>query len=138
MNYATPTPAVFSPGATPVAQPAGFFSYNAQSFGQGLQQLGSALSNDAAGILDWGAGALGFSNPAAQAAAQAAISANPSIIDPTSPNYRGAYIGPAGTAPGIASEPGLLVGDIFSGSGVGKWILIGAAIWAAVELSRDG
>jgi hypothetical protein len=146
-HYANPSPAVFTPGATPAALTAsyspktpspneGFGPYTIDSLKMGFQQLGGALSNDAAGLLDWGAGALGFSNPANQAAAQAAIAADPSIISPTSPNYQGAFIGPAGNAPGILSEPGLLASDLFSGTGIGKWILIGGLIWAAAELSK--
>jgi len=140
MNYATATPvtaspAVYTPGAGGGFQQAGFLDYSASSFGQGVRQLGSALSNDAAGILDWGAGMLGFGNPANQAAAQAAIAADPSIIDPTSPNYRGAFIGPGGAAPGIGSEPGLLTSDLFSGAGIGPWLLLGGAAFLLVALA---
>lgn len=116
----------------------GFGPYTIDSFGLGLKQLGGALSNDAAGILDAGAGALGFSNTANQAAAQAAIAADPSIIDPTSPNYQGAFIGPGGTAPGTLSEPGLLWSDLFpssGGSGVPTWLVIGGLVAALVIFS---
>lgn len=128
-----PTPAAYIASPATPPQSEGFIPYTADSFSLGFQKLGSALSNDAAGIIDSLAGILGLRSAQNQASAQAAIAANPGLIDPTSPYYQGAFIGPGGTAPGVIQEGKMLVGDI-AGS-LPSWLIIGGLILLAVELS---